>query len=246
MSGTRCDGARGRAGGPQGGAEIHLLRLLTGLARRGWTITLTTPGEGPLARCGAARPDTTGSRSRSGARARARARALVVSWPRARRLAREPMSSTSTAACAAGCCRRSVPAPPDGCCTSTTWSRRVPRFWSRADVVLADSAAVAARLPGLAGPRRLRPRRPDPPQAPAPWPRTAATARSSASSAGSSRARDRSTSSAPRPRSRRASPTRPVVIVGDDPYGTDRAYTSTGHGRSRDRAPSVDRQTHPA
>jgi hypothetical protein len=31
-----------------GGAEIHLLRLLAGLKPRGWKITLTTPGTGPL------------------------------------------------------------------------------------------------------------------------------------------------------------------------------------------------------
>ncbi len=37
------------------GAEIHLLRLLAGLAWRGWAITLTTPRRGRLARAGAER-----------------------------------------------------------------------------------------------------------------------------------------------------------------------------------------------
>jgi hypothetical protein len=32
-----------------GGAEIHLLRLTTGLAPCGWEVTVTTPGSGPLA-----------------------------------------------------------------------------------------------------------------------------------------------------------------------------------------------------
>src|SRR5258708_38260429 len=32
-----------------GGAEIHLLRLIAALAPRGWEITVTTPGRGPLA-----------------------------------------------------------------------------------------------------------------------------------------------------------------------------------------------------
>ena len=47
---------------------------------------------------------------------------------------------------------------------------RVPPFWRRADVVLADSQAVAARLRGLSAHVVYGPVEPDPPAAAAPWP----------------------------------------------------------------------------
>ena len=69
-----------------GGAEIGLLRLLPRLRDRGWSITLTTPGDGPVRetarrlglRC--ERLDVGGLPRRAGAPA-------VRSWPAARRLA---------------------------------------------------------------------------------------------------------------------------------------------------------------
>ena len=70
-----------------GGAEIHLLRLLAGLADRGWEIALTTPGEGPL------RDEATRAGYRwyplpLGGLARGTGARAVASWPRARRIAR--------------------------------------------------------------------------------------------------------------------------------------------------------------
>jgi glycosyltransferase involved in cell wall biosynthesis len=47
--------------------------------------------------------------------------------------------------------------------------RRVPRIWRRADVVLADSLAVADRLPGLRPHVVYGPVDPDPPPATPPW-----------------------------------------------------------------------------
>jgi glycosyltransferase involved in cell wall biosynthesis len=207
----------------EGGAELHLLKLLTGLARRGWTITLTTPGEGPLR--DAARdagygwqPLPLGGLS-EGAGARA-----IVSWPRARRLARDH----DVVYLNGGVCGRLLPALPDRVRRVLhihAMVRRVPRFWSRADVVLADSEAVAARLPGLEPHVVYGPVDPDPPHAPAQWrtgngpvigfvgriePRKGPLDLIRAAPAIHSDQPDAS-----------------IVIIGDDPYGTDRAYTNT-------------------
>src|SRR5579884_600994 len=71
-----------------GGAETTLLRLLVGLQARGWTVTLTTPGRGPLREQALAagfswQPLPVGGLARrSGAGA-------IASWPRARALLRE-------------------------------------------------------------------------------------------------------------------------------------------------------------
>ena len=96
---------------------------------------------------------------------------------------------------------------------------RVPRHWAQADVVLADSQAVADRLDGLDAHVVYCPVELDPPPVDAPWQRaTAAAARWSASSGASSRARACSTSSPRPPPSAPASPGAEVVIVGDDPW----------------------------
>jgi glycosyltransferase involved in cell wall biosynthesis len=102
---------------------------------------------------------------------------------------------------------------------------RVPPFWRRADIVLADSQAVAARLRGLSAQVVYGPVEPDPPAAAAPWPtgngpvigfvgrieprkgpldlvRAAAAIRAGA-------------------------PGARVVLVGDDPYGADPEYVRT-------------------
>ena len=96
---------------------------------------------------------------------------------------------------------------------------RVPRHWAQADVVLADSQAVADRLDGLDAHVVYCPVELDPPPADAPWAHANGDrARWSASSGASSRARACSTSSPPRRPSAPRSPGAEVVIVGDDPW----------------------------
>lgn len=147
-----------------GGAEIGLLRLAERLKDRGWEITLTSPGaDGPLAEAGYphVRLDVGGLGAGEGARA-------VASWPKIHRLAREHdvvyLNSTV--------CGRLLPALRNARRTVLHVHDivdRVPRHWHRADVVLADSAAVAERLDGLTADVVYCPIELDPPPAAAPW-----------------------------------------------------------------------------
>jgi glycosyltransferase involved in cell wall biosynthesis len=102
---------------------------------------------------------------------------------------------------------------------------RVPGFWSRADLVLADSRAVADRLDGLDAEVVFAPVEPDPPDVTVPWP----------------------TGNGPvvgfvgriEPRKgpldlvraaaaiRRGAPGARLVVVGDDPFDADPAYTAS-------------------
>jgi glycosyltransferase involved in cell wall biosynthesis len=207
----------------EGGAELHLLKLLSGLARRGWTITLTTPGKGPLR--GVAREagyswqplPLGGLHEGAGARA-------IVSWPRARRLARDH----DVVYLNGGVCGRLLPALPSRVRRVLhihDMVRRVPRFWSRADVVLADSEAVAARLPGLGAHVVYGPVDLDPPPAPARWrsgngPVIGFVGRIEPRKGPLDLVR-----AAPAIRSEL--PGASIVIIGDDPYRADPAYTST-------------------
>jgi glycosyltransferase involved in cell wall biosynthesis len=207
----------------EGGAELHLLKLLTGLAPRGWEITLTTPGGGPLrdaARDAGYRwhPLPLGGLN-EGAGARA-----IVSWPRARRLARDH----DVVYLNGGVCGRLLPALP------RTTRRvlhihdmvgRVPRFWSRADVVLADSEAVAARLPGLEPHVVYGPVDPDPPHTPARWRTDSGPVIGFVGRIEPRKGPLDLVRAAPAIRS--AQPNASIVIIGDDPYGADRLYTST-------------------
>jgi glycosyltransferase involved in cell wall biosynthesis len=125
-----------------GGAEIGLLRLLRRLD--GWDITVTTPDGAPLAGgegFPTARLPVGGLGAGKGARA-------VGAWPRSRRLAaqHDVVYLNGTV------CGRLLPALPRGVRTVLhvhDLVDRVPRMWRRADVVLADSEAVADRLDGL-------------------------------------------------------------------------------------------------
>ncbi len=64
-----------------------MLRLLAGLRDREWTISLTTPGEGPLRERALA--DGYGwERLPLGGLGRGQGLAALAAWPRARRLAR--------------------------------------------------------------------------------------------------------------------------------------------------------------
>jgi hypothetical protein len=127
-----------------GGAEVHLLRLLAGLAPRGWDVALTTPGDGPL-RAEAARAGYSWHRLPVGGLERGAGARALASWPRARKLAAEHDVVYLNGAV----CGRLLPALPPRSARRVLHIHdivsRVPRFWRRADVVLADSLAVARR-----------------------------------------------------------------------------------------------------
>jgi glycosyltransferase involved in cell wall biosynthesis len=207
-----------------GGAEIHLLRLLAGLASRDWAISLTTPGPGPL-RDEAVRagyrwhPLALGGLER-GAGARA-----VGSWPHARRLA----ATADVVYLNGGVCGRLLPALPSGRARRVLHLHdlvsRVPRFWRRADVVLADSRAVADRTPGLAPHVVYGPVHPSPPPADAPWPTGNGPVVGFVGRIEPRKGPLDLVRAAPAIRT--GAPGTRVVFVGDDPYGSDRAYTES-------------------
>jgi glycosyltransferase involved in cell wall biosynthesis len=209
-----------------GGAEIGLLRLLPHLSAAGWDVTLTTPGDGPLRE----RARTLGARTASldlGGLARGAGARAVRSFPAARRLAREHdvvyLNGTV--------CGRLLPALPRS-------RRRVlhvhdivtrtPAFWRQADVLLADSRAAAEELPMPAHVVGC-PIEPEPAPVAPPWPESVGPVvgyvgriEPRKGVLDLARAADRI-------------PAR-VVIVGDDPYGSDPAYAA-----EVDRAPGIER-----
>ncbi len=209
-----------------GGAEIHLLRLLAGLSSRGWEVALTTPGDGPLkaeakaAGYGWHRLPLGGLERGAGARA-------VGSWLPARRLAKRYDVVYLNGAV----CGRLLPALPASAGRRVLHIHdivnRVQRFWRRADVVLADSQAVADRLPALGAHVVYGPIDPDPPPVAAPWP----TGNGDGPVVGFvGRIEPRKgpldlVRAAPAIRAHE--PNARIVVVGDDPYDADRAYTST-------------------
>ena len=130
------------------------MRLLRGLSARDWQVTVTSPGGGRLADAALAdglgwQPLATG-----GIRRRRGLAAALAGWPAVRRLARDCdvvyLNGTVTG--------RLLPALVGvralRVLDVNDMVERVPRFWRMADLVLADSEAVAARLvaldPGLA------------------------------------------------------------------------------------------------
>jgi glycosyltransferase involved in cell wall biosynthesis len=147
-----------------GGAEVGLLRLAGRLRDRGWEVTLTSPREGPISEAGYpwVRLDVGGLGHGEGARA-------VASWPRALRLAQrfDVIYLNSTV------CGRLLPALRGTRSVLHVHDivDRVPRHWASADVVLADSQAVADRLVGLDAHVVYCPIELDPPPADAPWAR---------------------------------------------------------------------------
>lgn len=147
-----------------GGAEVAILRLFGRLERRGWELGLTTPsGDGPMLRDGweHTRLDVGGLGAREGARA-------VAAWPRAIRLGSrwDVVYLNSTV------CGRLLPALRGARTVLHVHDivDRVPRHWLGADLVLADSQAVADRLDGLAVEVVYCPVELDPPPAARPWP----------------------------------------------------------------------------
>jgi glycosyltransferase involved in cell wall biosynthesis len=128
-----------------GGPELGLLRVLRRLEARGWEIALTSPGTAPaveLAETGWPWEPLEVGGLEQGAGARA-----VASWPRARRLARDA-DVTYLNGTVAG---RLLPALRGKTTVLHVHDivERVPRHWHGADLVLADSKAVGARLDPL-------------------------------------------------------------------------------------------------
>ncbi len=208
-----------------GGAEIHLLRLLAGLADRGWEIAFTTPGEGPL-RDEAIRAGYRWCPLALGGLAPGTGARAVASWPRARRIAR---TEADVVYLNGAVCGRLLPALPPRAARRVLHIhdivKRVPSFWQRADVVLADSQAVADRLHGLRAEVVYGPVDPDPPTIAAPWP----TGNGPVVGFIGRIERRKGPLDLVRaaPAIRAGAPGARIVIVGDDPYAADLAYTST-------------------
>jgi glycosyltransferase involved in cell wall biosynthesis len=198
------------------------MRLLPRLRDDGWVVTLTTPGRGPLRDQATARALRCERLPLGGLGRGAGARA-VVSWPAARRLARahDVIYLNGTV------CGRLLPALPGDRRTVLhvhDMVSRVPRFWRRADVVLADSAAVAERLGPLAGRAEVVgcPVEADPPETVPPW---SPGDRPVVGYVGRIEPRKGVldlVAAAPRLVAAGAR----VVIVGDDPYGSDPEYVA--------------------
>jgi glycosyltransferase involved in cell wall biosynthesis len=208
-----------------GGAEVGLLRLVKRLRARGWEIGLTTPADsGPMTQLGYehTKLDVGGLGAREGARA-------VASFPKALRLGTrwDIVYLNSTV------CGRLLPAMPNARTVLHVHDivDRVPRHWNGADLVLADSAAVAERLHGLTAHVVHCPVELDPPDAAAPW---AAGPGPVVGCIGRIEPRKGILDLvAAAPLIREAIPGARVVVIGDDPYGTDPAYlarvkTATG------------------
>ncbi len=199
-----------------GGAEIGLLRLVERLDAQGWHIGLTTPVDsGPMTELGYehVKLDVGGLGAREGARA-------VASFPKALLLGSrwDVVYLNSTV------CGRLLPALRSARTVLHVHDvvERVPRHWSGADLVLADSQAVAERLEGLDAHVVHCPVELDPPAAPVPWapgdgpvigcvgriePRKGILDLVEAT-----------------PAIRAGIPGARVVVIGDDPYETDPAY----------------------
>jgi glycosyltransferase involved in cell wall biosynthesis len=205
-----------------GGAEIHLLRLMGGLRDRGWQTTLTTPGRGPLRATalgeghGWKQLGVGGLAPHTGGRA-------VLSWPRARRLARDAdvMYLNGTV------CGRLLPGLVGVRARRVLHVHdmvgRVPPHWKRADVVLADSNAVAAPLAPLDPHVVYGPVEPDPPDVAPPWDTSAPgpvigfVGRIEPRKGPLDLARAA-------PAIRNGAPDARIVIVGSDPYASDPDY----------------------
>jgi len=209
-----------------GGAEIHLLRLLAGLQRRGWSIALTTPGAGPLRQAALDAGYAWYQLPLGGLARRAGARA-VRSWRHARTLAR----GANVVYLNGTVCGRILPALPRGpkiVLHVHDMVDRVPLFWRRADVVLADSAAVAGRLRGLSAHVVYGPVEPDPPPAAAPWPTGNGPVIGFVGRIEPRKGPLDLIRAAPAIRA--GAPGSRVVLVGDDPYGTDPEYVRAVRG----------------
>lgn len=205
-----------------GGAELHLLALLGGLQPRGWEITVTTPGHGAMRDAALDAGYAWRALALGGLQRGAGARA-IGSWPAARALA----ARADVAYLNGGVCGRLLPALGGLLGRSVLHIhdivRRVPSFWRRADLVLADSRAVADRLPGLDPQVVYGPVDPDPPAAAAPWPLDNGPVIGFVGRIEPRKGVLDLVRAAPA--IRRGAPGVRIVVIGDDPYGSDPAYT---------------------
>jgi len=203
-----------------GGAEIGLLRLLARLRAAGWAVTLTTPGAGPLREAALAAGLCWEALRAGGLRRGAGARA-VASWPRARALAR----GAGAVYLNGGVAARLLPALRGRRTVLHVHDLvdRVPRFWRGASVVLADSGAVAARLGPLGARAHVVgcPIEPDPAPVAPPWPQHAG--RPVVGFVGRIEPR-KGVLDLVRAAPRLTAAGARVVVVGDDPYGSDPEY----------------------
>ena len=132
--------------GSPGGAEVVAVRLLRRLAARGWDVTLTTPGPGPL-RDVARREAWGGEALPVGGLGRGSGARALGSFRKARRLA----ARHDVVLLNGGVAARVLPAVrgPRTALFVHDLVDRVPAHWRRADVVLVNSRAAAERLDGL-------------------------------------------------------------------------------------------------
>jgi glycosyltransferase involved in cell wall biosynthesis len=201
-----------------GGAEIGLLRLLPRMRHAGWDVTVTTPGDGPVARAAQQR----GLRHEKlavGGLGRGQGARAVGSFPAFRSLARrhDVIYLNGTV------CGRLLPAVPNGkraVLHVHDIVDRVPGLWKRADVVLADSQAVADRLGSLPAHVVGCPIEPEPRLVTPPWPPGDAPV---VGYVGRIERRKGVLDLVAAAHRIRAGGAR-VVLVGDDPYDTDREY----------------------
>jgi glycosyltransferase involved in cell wall biosynthesis len=222
-----------------GGAEIGLFRLLRRLADRGWAIEVTAPGgQTPLRTGGGLTPSAAdGGQTPTVARVaaeegwgfhavevggldRGAGRRAVLSWPKIRRLS----AGAGVVYVNGGVPARLLPALRGRRTLLHVHDMvtRVPRHWRAADVVLADSNAVAGRLAGLDAhvvgcPVELDPRAVDPPWSPGDGPVVGFVGRIEP------RKGPLTLVEAAAPIRQRRPGTR-VVLVGDDPYASDPAH----------------------
>jgi glycosyltransferase involved in cell wall biosynthesis len=210
-----------------GGAETTLLRLLGRLRRRGWGVTLATPGDGPLRAAGESAGHRCLALPVGGLAAGAGAR-TVASWPQGRRLA----ADADVVYLNGAVCGRLLPALAGSRARRVLHVHdlvtRVPRFWRLADVVLAASGAVSERLGSLPSHVVYGPVDADPPETSPPWthdggPVVGFVGRIEPRKGAMDLVRAA-------PAIRAGAPAARVMVVGDDPYRTDPDYTAAVTG----------------
>jgi glycosyltransferase involved in cell wall biosynthesis len=198
-----------------------LTRLLSALARRGWAIDLATPAPGPLREYAAAQ-GWGAPHLHVGGLARGAGLRALVSWPRARRLA----AGADVVYLNGGVAGRLLPAVGNARTVLHIHDmvERVPSFWRRADAVLTVSEAAARALKGLDAHVVPVAVEPDPPDVAAPWTRNGGPVVGFVGRIEPRKAPLDLIRAAPAIQAAR--PDVKVVVVGDDPYGSDPAYAA--------------------
>jgi glycosyltransferase involved in cell wall biosynthesis len=191
-----------------GGAEMALVRLLDRLAPRGWDVTVTTPTRGRLAEQALERGWRWEPLALGGLRARRGARA-ALSWPRARRLA----ARADVVYLNGTVCGRLLPA-----------LRGRQTVLHAQAVVLAASEAVARSLTGLGAEVVYCPIEPNPEPVLPPWPPGAGPLVGFVGRLEPRKGPLDLIAAAPAIHAQQ--PDARIVLVGDDPYGSDPDYVA--------------------